>query len=934
MPSVKSSIVKSLSTSLLPIYTNNSGVSATLKAVNAVGVADPSSWAIDQSGVASEWTSFGTNSPSFIASSASNGAYGAPFTVNLGSDRVLLIWLPHHQHVGGTNDFLGGSVVHTQIVRWDGSKYQAGPIVNVNIAAGFYPSAGSSPWQQPGNITTSFGQANLQAIALTATKVVLAIRYNGDFRLFRFNISGNSVDQSTVVNLGITGASYFNSTSALAFDLAVVPDDSNKVIVGGASGSYWQLQAFNIPDTGALTSASTLYSTALAVTSGSFTIAPLTRTAISNMTTYVVAANTVALTTISIQHFTFTSTTNTFAVGGVINIVNGNPVLAPGTPVTITNTQTTGLEAVCLSSDATPNAVVAWVDSGNYQAMYFARQTSLTQATNTSTNLSLQHSTNRGIKMKYAWGNSKAVFVGETGTLVVYNSAGAATNLIPATLSTDTTVYLPQWIPFDSRPLYSVYDPQTVIKNRNAQWLAQVGATATTVGTLTWTGNYLPYGHNYGGHYAWSDLAQCFFVGYGGRIYALDVLGNILYELPLYQLNNTSFTYQQAVRQLSVTPSGKIIAVTDTMGTNPNDFHGQRWASMNALTLGFAIQPVQSPADLLRSALLSAPVNLGYHVVADMSTYIDYAGIERAYSLFVNTGTVYMAKFDGSNWFAFGSTSVASAGNSSWHVGVRPNFRLMSDIAPDPANQQGLWKIFGSRGLNSQVNMTYPSFGSVSYNPDISYSLMTTDTYFSGTSSVSGSVYSMHRSGTLTYNMLSFYEVYSNVVRAFASVRGKMYNLFPYGWSIAGNVNNQFVQSIATKYGALIAAQNTSTAVNTVQVWTFDSINPILNLATLTSNSGNGWATLNPMNAFSWSVFANNINSQYTVVGLDTTKLWLTLNDGTNDFSLTPVSGVPLKTDGAFRSTDTYLIPAGYSVKAKSLLPKSIDLLLTVVEEN
>ena len=115
----------------------------------------------------------------------------------------------------------------------------------------------------------------------------------------------------------------------------------------------------------------------------------------------------------------------------------------------------------------------------------------------------LQHASTKSITTAYKWGDERVVFVGEGSVLVVYDSAGTATNLLPATETTNNRRIYQQWIPFNSRPLYTLYDPATIFVNRVPQYYSRTNITsATSVGATTFTGNYFPWGHDYHGHYA------------------------------------------------------------------------------------------------------------------------------------------------------------------------------------------------------------------------------------------------------------------------------------------------------------------------------------------------------------------------------------------------------------------------------------------------
>lgn len=915
MSTVKSPIVKNVSTALTAAYTNNSGGNATLKAINATGVNDALNFNVT-SGDAQEWSIFGTNLTAF--NTISTAGAGAPMPIKLGSDRVLLVWLPHHMHVGGTADYAAGGMIHTQVVRYTGTAYQAGPIVNVPLPQAVYTAATDSPWTKPSGTNYTQGHGSMRGISLHSNKVALVYRTGTAFRLMRLNISGNSVDVSSVVNLDLTTATAFNTTNAFDFDLESVHGNTDKVVVGGAGATQWSLQAYNMPDSGAITNASTLFTTGLTATTGHFSVAQLNRTAVSNVGTYVLAATTVAQTTIGIQLATFNNTSNTFSL--------------VGSTVTIAGTAISSLQTGCLSSDATANGYVAFIDTANNN-LAVVRQTSLTAASNTvSTTLVMQANvTTRGIKNAYAWGNSKSVIMGDS-TLVMIDSSGSATNLVPATLSNTTVASLFQWFPFDTRPLFSFYDPATIDASKVAQLHAYVGAGTITAGVVSPLGNYMPWGHNYGGHYGWNEQAQCWIVGYGGRIYAIDTNGVVLNEISIYQLSPT-LTYQWTIKQLAVTPSGRTLICTDQMGCLPTMFIGQQWNAYTAVSYGAAVSPVTTAADLTKAVLLSAPTNFGYPVCIDMVPYVDFSGIERAIGLYVNAATNNFAaavRFDGAAWVVVGNTAIANAVFAAAQTGGRPNLRLLQDMPADVTNPTGLWRVIGSTGLSTQATIQQLGVSTTAVNEANITTVAVGTVISSGTG-----VYAATRQTSSAITTVAAYDVTNNQTRAWTSVNGRRM-AGVWGWSIVGNPNNAFMNVAVSRTISAVAACNTNIAANTAPTYVFDTIttaNPIAKY-TLTTTNGNGWSTVLSNSQGAVSVFGAGVNTSYQATGLDTTRLYVAINNGTSDFFITPVTGQTLRTDSSYRSVDTYLIPNGFSVKLRSMLPNAVDTMLTIVEEN
>lgn len=916
MSTVKSPITKNVPVALTAAYTNSTGGNAILKAVNVTGNNDPTNWSTATTGATQEWSFFGTNLTAFAPPSLSY-AHGAPLPIRISADKALLIWAPNHMHVGGQQDFLSGTVVHTQVVQWNGTAYVSGPIVNLTLPTAIFTASSTTPWDTPNNLTGSYGQTHIKGLALTSSKIAIAYRYGTAFRLMRvtLNASGTAIDPTTYTNLDLTTAGLFNSTTAYSFDLAAVPDDTTKVLVGGTGATNYMIGAFSVPDTGSIASSGSITSTGIANSTYGFTIAQLNKTAVSNVTTYTVAGTT-SSTAFTIQNVSFNSTNNTFGLVG-----------AAQTGVTPSST-IQGLMAACLSTDGTANAVIATVATSNVITFY--RQTSLTAAASTATTLTLQSSVTRGIKAVYSWGTSKVVFQGDA-MLAMYDNTGTATNLLPATQTTDTTNVLTQWLPFDSRPLFTFFDPNTVQQLRAAQYYSFVGAGALTTGTLTTTGNYFPWGHNYGGHYAWSDAAQCYFVGFGSRIYALDIAGNVLSEVALPQIN-TLFTYMMLIKQLTVTPSGKIVFVTDNIGASTSYLMYSNWSGTTAYSGGTV--PVTAATDLPKVTLLAAPVALPYHQVADLVSYTDFAGVERAIAIFgYNSTNGYYAwgRFDGSQWIAGGNVGVTSVAINAWNIGGRPNVRLFQAYPCDAVNPTGLWGLVGGTP-NTAAASCRAYISTTFYNESAFASLGMTQLVANAAMTYSATRQTNSYTGTV-----AFYDTAASVVRMYNTIGGRQVQHPVYGWSTPVNTGLQYINIAASKYVITIAPCNTGSAGVVPNAYVFDTATTTSTTPkfTLAGNSTASWINLLQTNQGSVQVYTNlgTVNNTYSCGGTDTTKFTITINNGTSDFYVTPVAGQTMRSDSTYRATDTYLIPNGFSVKVKSTVPNAVDAMFTIVEE-
>jgi hypothetical protein len=540
--SIISSTQTGLTNQLTSVYTNQSSAGSVLKSININGVGDPTIFNTNTG--ATEWTPFGSNINPFYQIHAVTGTgFGVPYSIPLSDNRVLMISLPHFQHMGGLLDYMGGNTLHTQVVEYQqpANKYVSYPIVNIPTPAGtaIFNAATYSLWSIPSGVTGLYGGPCVRGVALTPNVVVVAISQATYQYIIRLNISnnGNTVDIS---NYQYYNLSYFTGASN-AFDLSTVPGDTTKVIFGSVGPStLWNLQAFNIPTFGPITPASGLFSTGLTSSAYPFSMDRISALPIPTQTTPIVtttasaSAGTASVgfaaqsyipypvgSSITISGLTPTNFNGTWVVtacttsqvqfalagslgpqtvaGSIIGLDNHSVYVTVGaTAATTLQTQLVdfnaskgifnlvgtassltspgtiyGIQAVCLSSDATAQATIAVTGSTTPASFFTYRQNSLTQSLNTSVTTTLQHTTAKGINEVYNWGPNKAVFFGETGTLVSVDFNANIVNLIPSTQTTNTTRTLQLYFPFSSRPLYSIYDPGTILTTRVPQFYAR-----------------------------------------------------------------------------------------------------------------------------------------------------------------------------------------------------------------------------------------------------------------------------------------------------------------------------------------------------------------------------------------------------------------------------------------------------------------------------
>ena len=926
MTTTKSVITASIPTDLTTIYTNSTAKGAVLKSININGIGDPT---VTQETVGGdEWSIFGSNINPIVSNHAASGAgFGVPYTVQLGDNRVLLLSLPHFQHYGGNQDFFGGNTMHAQITEYQTNRFVAGPIVDITLPTTPYSDASYSLFSLPES-RSGRGRGNFQAIALSPTVVVCAYRIRNTFRLFRLTITGNTVNNTDIANLDLTGATFFNTTAPQDFDLAVVRGDTTKVIVGGYGTSNWCLQAYNIPTTGALSLATALYNTGIAVSGFGFAIAPVTKVAIANITTYLVAGCTVAG-SFDAQLFSFNSTTPAFTAVGI--------------KVTYArNTTINGLDIQCLSTNDTPNAVIATVDSGTPSNIYFYRQTTLTQAVSAGsvTSTALQHATAKSIIKGYNWGDERAVFLGANSLLVGYNSAGVATNLITASQdSTFTGATQGLWFPFNSRPLYSYYNAGNApdVSNVPQLYSRRLVTSATSFGIKDSFNNYFPYGHDYDSrHYSWSDVANCWMVGQGGKIYALNKLGVVLSEFKPYDSNN-QFNFLETIRDLTVSASGKIVFVME-YGTGYGTSYQPTttWASLvNQLYAG--VTDVVTAGENLFSTSSASATNLTGFLCGKFYKFLDNTGKEIIYYSFMRTiatPALAVAKWDD----VWGTTIQCNISHTAggWHVGWRNQYRLFMNNKPNSGFSEGRWRVIGPYTANSEANNAYLGCSNTPYTFAQFGSMNTGEKALNASTPVNGR--SIAGDTNKNFSIAVIYDTFVAKYRImYSSASNFTGDTVETDFLLSQNANLKYIKLRLSKSLAAISMNNTSSTAQSAIAYIFDSTaasGPYTPEFTLTGTSGTGQITTDLKDRVNIGLYGDGIAKNYLSVGTgESVTLSMAINNGTSDFYITTGIGQTLSSSGTYRSTDTYLIPAGHSLKMKANLSISLGSLVTVVEE-
>jgi hypothetical protein len=941
-------ITNQVPATLTTVYTNNTGRGAELRSVNINGTGDVTNFVSTPGGT--DWTIFGSNvNPLNQQASDTGTGFGIPYSVQLSDNRVLIFFLPHYQHRGGDGqDFMGGNMIHAQILEYQSNKYVAGPIVNIQLPDAAYNDTSFSLYTRPNNFSGSFGQTNFKAVALTPTKVVFGYRIRNNFRIVRVTISGNACLHTTE-NLNLTGPTFFNTTNNQAWDMDVVPGNTNKLVLGGWATSNWSLQAYNIPDSGTLSAATSLVSTGIPNSNYRFGLSRMVKTETANVTPYIIAASTSATAGSSII-FNFNSATDTFAAGST----------AGSLPTA--SSEWSGIECGTMSTGTNVNAVIATMSTGNPGVMTFVRQTSSTVVNTSATTLTLQHSTSsRSISEEYQWGDERVVFMGEGQTLVVYDSAGTATNLMPNTETTNTTRTQQMWFPFNSRPLYNLYDPSSIVLERVSQWMARTSITsATSVGLSEMSGNYFPFGHDYGVGYAWNEPAGCWIAVQNGRIYALDSDGVIQSEISINNFDG-AMDWRWHLNQVACGPSGRIycqadfqIAVFPGGGYNCWD----TWNNFSDQNRMFTIEAITSPKGLNSCFLVAAAQNTSTsHLGISMSVVVEANAAKTERAIFMGMLTPsnpipYFVQWTGTTWANIGEIGYPRTGTTSWHRGFRPNFKLIQDTPTSTAFPLGLWRIVGSQGMDSSSRYRRGGITTAN-NPFTSPGSFNTASFpFDNTDTTQGwgVSYSQYNSGiragttgpTPQIQVAAMYDETRGTMRVWSSLNGRL--SFIRGWQVNPAAttfpidnSRRWAKCTATKFGYSVSYQNTNMTPNTAVTYVFDTLETNTPKFTLTSSSGRGWVNSRQLNKTSWQIFGEGVDVVYNVGGIpDQVRFFIALDDGSgNTFMLNngQLLDVVNSASGLFRSEDVYVIPAGWNLRVRADTPLAISSLLSI-EEN
>lgn len=183
------------------------------------------------------------------------------------------------------------------------------------------------------------------------------------------------------------------------------------------------------------------------------------------------------------------------------------------------------------------------------------------------------------------------------------------------------------------------------------------------------------------------------------------------------------------------------------------------------------------------------------------------------------------------------------------------------------------------------------------------------------------------------------YEDTQQTLRVWSSFNGRLQR-YRGNVDAIKSVNHRWGECAVSKFGYVIAYQNTSRAPQTVRAEVWNTIDSENYVAQQTTASGSGWFQLGQVNKNSMAIFnttgATTINTVYGFYGLpDDVRFYIALDDNAgsvfylnNGQSLSPVDIFT----GLFRSDLTYQVPMGHSLKVAIDTPYTLQVLLSLVE--
>jgi hypothetical protein len=182
------------------------------------------------------------------------------------------------------------------------------------------------------------------------------------------------------------------------------------------------------------------------------------------------------------------------------------------------------------------------------------------------------------------------------------------------------------------------------------------------------------------------------------------------------------------------------------------------------------------------------------------------------------------------------------------------------------------------------------------------------------------------------------YEDTLQTLRVFTSFNGRLQERRGYVNPVT-SVNHRQAVCAVSKFGYVIAYQNTSRVDQTVRAEVWNTVDAVNYVTAQTTASGSGWFQINQQNKNSMEIFnttgATTINNVYSYYGLpDDVRFYIALDDNAgNVFYLNNGQSVSLASlQSLFRSDVDFQIPPGSSIKVAVDTPYTNQVLLSIVE--
>lgn len=889
MANLKAVISKNVGTALTAAYTNTTGQDAALKAFNVNHIGDASAPIFNETPSGLSYGFLGNSVP--FMEIDSNGA-GMSYSIKLSDNKLLLLTNVRYLYNSSEN------FLEAQVVEWDGAKYINYPTTRLNISSNVSLAVGSR-----------FG-LQINGIAISSSKV--AFVYFG--ALYTATVTNNIVD-ADVQSLSVS--SVFNATS---IKIQPVPNNADVVVLYGrnpAETSY-VLQAYNVP-TGATPTSAGSTQTVMAASSMAFDFCLHRRTD----PVYFCAGGTNG-TSFSASILSFDDLSNAWTVDAATANIIGSGV-----------STSTPLITVPLSTDgsASYNTVVVTGDTGGSLLRAY-RQTSGTSISTAQTSTITTNNliANNGYALYYYNLGSRKAIVGSTANGVFgISDSGTLVSLMPTT--NESTARMNLILPFSDRPLY-FYNSSG---GENANLMGRTGLTATDFGTFTTTGNYIAYGHPNGKSYVWSDTANCWFAVQGQTLYAVSLTGQVLAERNLNIVSTSN--EKQTIKVINIYRDGTLAMLSDCYGvatrSSPSYYVTSTMTTSTQFCRFTLVQNATSPAALSTATVATTQLNnnASPRKAADLVLYIDVP----------NGATTLRYGAVGHGWNGAPMKYGYSTGTVSAPATVTNDIEFTSgNYAPNAYYTNGQLHI--TRGettgvntlgiyIGSRFNNTTNITGTLSYTTTptslITPSGMSTQTQL-GTSTTEGYIPCVSRrqsgmksvfGGTPTTNSLYLWT--SNDDAAVASV---------YEISSMTNALKPYCLSSKNLTGITNGASGTVAITPFVQYWGFASTTPYVTLNATSSTDASINMTMSP-DVYSISAVGFGVNATYAVYGTQNTTFTMAINNGTDDFYVTPVAGTEILIGNQYRSTDVYYVPAGGSVKIQAGINRQIDAMLEVLEQ-